>query len=34
MATHQRAAAGGTDVADWLHAATVALVAEIPVERL
>jgi pyruvate/2-oxoglutarate dehydrogenase complex dihydrolipoamide dehydrogenase (E3) component len=24
----------GTDVADWLHAATIALVGEIPVERL
>jgi pyruvate/2-oxoglutarate dehydrogenase complex dihydrolipoamide dehydrogenase (E3) component len=24
----------GTDVADWLHAATIAIVAEVPVERL
>jgi pyruvate/2-oxoglutarate dehydrogenase complex dihydrolipoamide dehydrogenase (E3) component len=24
----------GTDVAEWLHAATIALVSEIPVERL
>jgi hypothetical protein len=34
LATHQRAAAGGTDLAEWLHGATVALVGEIPVERL
>jgi pyruvate/2-oxoglutarate dehydrogenase complex dihydrolipoamide dehydrogenase (E3) component len=24
----------GTDVAEWLHAATIALVSEIPVERV
>jgi hypothetical protein len=34
MATDKRAAAGGTDVADWLHLATVRSSARSPSRRL